>query len=275
MKLTLPKSKLKLTAVIVAVCGAILALPAASRAQSAYTITNDAGGSFLSGAHPTLNYGGAGTFAVASASLSDGEYDSVLMFNTGAAVSQFNTTYGVGNWTVTGVTLSLASQFGTNNAPPMGSQFNKISGGNFNVDWLSDNNWAEGSGGGSGAAASGNVVSYQYESTLLSFSYDSLGTFTYTPPGNNVYANYSLPLDANLVAGAAAGGNVSLYFTPDDNQISYLFNSQSYMTQTPNGNFNHPELTLDVSEVPEPSALSILTAAFGGLWIAWRQKRQS
>ena len=52
------------------------------------------------------------------------------MFNTAAAVSQFNAMYGVGTWDITGLTLSLSSNYGTNGATP-GSQFNKISGGNF------------------------------------------------------------------------------------------------------------------------------------------------
>ena len=253
---------------IAALCGVIIALPVASRAQS-YTITNTVTGtgSLLSKDNPTLNYGNAGTYAIASGSLSQGEYDSVLMFNTAAAFSQFNTTYGAGNWTITGVTLSLASNFGTNGATP-GSQFNKISGGNFNIDLLSDNNWSGGNGGGTGILATGNEVSFNYESTLLGSPYDSLGTFTFTPPGNNTYANYALGLDANLVASADAGGDVSLYFTPADNQISYLFNAPKFGS-------NFPELTLDASEAPEPGTLAMLATGLGGYLLSQRQKRKS
>ncbi len=268
MKLNMFKSKPKQILGVAAIVSALFTLPVVGYAQS-YTITNTASGSFLSGANPTLNYGGAGTFAVASASLSKGEYDTVLMFNTAAAFSQFNTAYGAGNWTITGVTLSLASNFGTNGATP-GSQFNTVRGGNFNIDWLSDNSWVGGSGGGMGGTGYPNnsSVSYAYEPTLLSFPYDSLGTFTYTPPGNNTYANYALPLDANLLANASAGGEVSLYFTPADNQISYLFN-------TPKFGSNFPEFTLDVSEVPEPGTLALLATGLGGYLISRRQKRKS
>jgi hypothetical protein len=269
MKLTTIKLKSKQTTCVVAICAAIVMLLMAGRAQLAYTITNTTSGSYLSAANPTLNYGSAGTFAIASASLSKGELDTVLMFNTAAAVSQFNTTYGVGHWTITGVTLSLASNFGSNGATP-GSQFNTISGGNFNIDWLSANNWLGGFGGGSGGTGYPNnsSVSFDDKTNLLNAGYDSLGTFTYTPPGNNIYDNYSLPLDANLVTGAAAGGGVSLYFTPADNQISYLFN-------TPKFGANFPELTLDITQVPEPGTLAMLVAGLGGFLVTCRQKRKS
>ena len=76
------------------------------------------------------------------------------------------------------------------------------------------------------------LCSFNSIPSLLSAGYDSLGTYTYTPPGNNVYANYSLSLDANLVSDAAAGGAVSLYFYAADNQVSYLFNSRELCIQS-------------------------------------------
>jgi hypothetical protein len=230
-------------------------------AQNSYTINNSTADAFLSGANPTLNYGAAGTLAIAPATSAKGEFDTVLMFNTASAVSQFNATYGVGDWTITGLTLSLASNYGTNGAKPSSSILNTVSGGSFGIDWLTNNTWVEGTGSGNGA------VSFNSISSLLSPRYDSLGTYTYTPPGNNVYANYSLSLDPSLLTNVAAGGNVSLYFYAADNQVGYLFNSKDY-TGTP---ANHPELTFTVAATPEPTTVSLLAASLGGFLLLRRR----
>jgi hypothetical protein len=92
-------------------------------------------------------------------------------------------------------------------------------------------------------------VSYNSISNLYSGAHASLGAYTYTPPGDNVYLDYPLPLDANLVADATAGGDVSLYFYPADNQVSYLFNSRSFAS-------NHPRLTLTATGVVKIVSLS-------------------
>lgn len=250
---------MKLTKVllITAACGATVMLPFTGR-TAVYTIPTTTADAFLSGANPTLNFGGAGTLAIAPASSPKGEFDSVVMFNTASAVSQFNSTYGAGNWAITGVTLSMASSFGTSGAIPNNGLLNTVKGGNFGIDWLADDNWMEGNGNGLGAANGG--VNFNSISTLFSAGSDPLGTFAYTPPGNNVYASYSLPLDANLVSGAAAGGAVSLYFYAADNQIGYLFNSREFNT-------SHPELSITVAAVPEPAGFTLLSSFLGGLLV--------
>jgi hypothetical protein len=240
---------------LIAAFGIIFAEPFSSQAAT-YTLTNTTADAFLSGANPTLNFGGTGTLAIAPASSPKGEFDSVIMFNTAAAVGQFNSTYGAGNWAITGFTLSMASVFGTNGAIPNNGLLNTVKSGNFGIDWLEYDSWVEGNGNGNGAA--NGDVSFNSISTLFSAGSDSLGTFTYTPPGNNVYASYSLPLDANLVTDAAAGGAVSLYFYAADNQIGYLFNSKEFAS-------NHPELTITVAPVPEPTGAAFLAISFGGL----------
>jgi hypothetical protein len=257
-----------------AVCGAILTLPAASRAQTTYTINDSTSAAFMasgSAGNPdgsnltTNNYGNAGTLAIAPASSTKGAFDSVILFNTTAAVSQFNTTYGAGNWSITGAQLSLASNFGVQGSQPNNLIFNTINAGSFGIDWLADTTWTVGNGGGSGTRGYpiNNDVDYAYIPTLLSFGYDSLGDFNYTPPGNNVYITYTMPADAGLDT-AAADGAVSLYFYAADNQVSYLFNSQVYAA-------NHPELILTATPTPEPGTLTLLTAALGGLFMARRK----
>jgi len=247
-------------------------------AQTSYTITTTTADAFLASGSPSnphganltsLNFGGAGTLAIAPASSPDGEFDSVIKFSSAAAISQFNSTYGVGNWTITGLTLTLASNFGVQGSQPNNNIFNTINAGSFGIDWLSYDGWTEGAGSGNGEPGypGNSEVSFNSISTLLSGTVDSLGTFTYAPPGNNIYLNYTLPLDAGLVTDAAGGGDVSLYFYAADNQVSYLFNARSYAQ-------NHPELTLTVAPVPEPSALAMVACGLAGLITIRRWKNQ-
>jgi hypothetical protein len=257
--------KSKLSHYAISFCAVILALPFTGVASTSFTLTNTTADAFLAsgsagnpaGANLTANnYGGAGTLAIAPASSLKGEFDSVIKFNTANAVSLFNTTYGAGNWQITGLTLSLASNTGTQGAPPGNNIFNTVSGGMFGMDWLSYDAWMEGSGTPQSPSTMG--VNFNSIPTLLAGS-ESLGTYTYTPPGNGVYANYSLPLDANLLIDAAAGGDVSLYFFAADSQIGYLFNSKSF-----NGP-GHPELTITATAVPEPMTISLFAVSLGSI----------
>ena len=259
---------MKHTLLIAATCGLLLACPFTGRADTSYTINNTIADAFLSGASPTLNFGGAGTLAIAPASSAKGEFDSLIMFDLAGAISQFNATYGAGNWQITSVTLSLASNFGTQGAQPNNNLFGPINAGSFGIDWLANDSWVEGTGGGSGSPGYPNnsSVSFDSISALFADGEDSLGTYTYTPPGNNVYDNYSLPLDSGLVSDLMAGGDVSLYFYAADNQVSYLFNSRSYSS-------NHPELIITATLIPEPGTAALLAAALGGLVVSRRRRR--
>ncbi len=250
---------------LVTTCTLMFAFSFTGKADTSFTITTTTADAFLSGASPTLNFGGAGTLAIAPASSQKGEFDTVIMFNTASAVSQFNTTYGAGNWSITGLSLSLASNYGTQGAIPNNNLLNTVSGGSFGIDWLLNDSWVEGTGGGNGAA--NGAVNFNSIPGLLSPGYDSLGTYVYTPPGNNVYANYSLSLDANLVSDAAAGGAVSLYLYAADSQVGYLFNSREFAS-------NHPELTITAAPIPEPATAALLAASLGGFLLARGQKRK-
>ncbi len=265
MKMTLAKTKPISIVRAATICGAILTLPAASHAQATYTINDSTAAAFMasgSAGNPdgsdlqNDNYGNAGTLAIAPASSTKGAFDSVILFNTAAAVTQFNSTYGAGDWTITGAQLSLASNFGAQGAQPNNLIFNTINAGSFGIDWIADTTWTVGNGGGSGTPGypANNNVDYAYIPTLLSYGYDSLGDFSYTPPGNNVYLTYTMPTDAGLDT-AAADGAVSLYFYAADNNVSYLFNSQVFSA-------NHPELILTATPTPEPGTLALLGGGF-------------
>ncbi len=193
-----------------------------------------------------LNYGAAGTLAVSPASADKGEFQSVLMFNFSAAASQFDSTYGANHWTITGISLTLTSNFGTAGFQPFNGIFNVISGGNFVIEWILDDNWVEGTGTPNLPTMDG--VTYDSLATLTSGPTDILCTNTYTPPGDNVPVTYILPLDTNLVAAIESGTNATLLFYAADNQIGYLFNSHEY------GRGNEP--LINVTAVPIVKILS-------------------
>lgn len=251
--------------------------PLVGQAQSTYTISNTIADTFVasgSAANPLgtnlsgLNFGAAGTLAIAPASSLKGEFDSLIKFNGSASVSQFNSVYGAGNWSVTGVALSLASNFGVQGTQPNNLMFNPINGGLFGIDWVQNSTWVEGSGSGNGTPGypSNSAVSLQSVPGILAAGYDSLGTYTYTPPGNNVYQTYELPTDSGMLADLTTGGDVSLYFYAADNSVSYLFGSRSYST-------DHPELIITAEVTPEPSVLPLMTLGFAG-WREWTRRRR-
>jgi len=239
---------------------AAFSLPFALKADTAFTATATAD-SFLSATSPTLNFGGAGTLAIAPAGSPKGEFDTLIKFNLGGAISQFNSTYGLGGWQITGLTLRLAGSFGTQGAVPNNNLLNAVSGGSFGISWLANDSWVEGNGGGSGAA--NGAVSFNSVASLLSAGSASLGTFTYSPPGNNVYVSYDLPLASGLISDAMGGGDVSLYLSAADNQVGYLINSRSFTSANPQ---------LVVTAVPEPGTLATVTAILGA-WLLSRRSR--
>jgi len=261
-------SNLSRNRLIIAACAAMFALSSVSRADTSFTLVNTVNDAFLangpSGNLAANNYGGAGTLAIAPSSSAKGEFDSVIKFNTGTAISQFNTTYGAGNWSLTSLTLMLASNTGTQGANPGNAIFNTIHSGNFGIDWIANDSWVEGTGTPGTPQPTG--VNFNSISSLFA-TFDSLGAYTYTPPGNNVYASYGLSLDSGLVTDAAAGGDVSLYFYAADSQISYLFNSRTFSQA-------NPELILTAAPVPEPSVTALLTLAFGGGLYLQKRNRQ-
>ena len=196
-----------------------------------------------------LNYGAAGTLAVSPASAAKGEFQSVLRFNLAAGVAQFNAAYGSNQWTITGVTLDLASNYGVAGVQPNNPIFNVINGGQFVIEWLSDDAWLEGTGTPNLPTTDG--VCYNSLPALLAQPREVLCTNTYSPPGDNVRVLWPLPLTLNLVTTLCGGGDVNLRFYAADNQVGYLFNSYKY------GRGNEP-----LMEVVATPLLTILNGTF-------------
>jgi len=190
-----------------------------------------------------LNFGAAGTLAISPPSADKGQFQSLLMFNFGGAVSLFDSTYGTNRWLVTGISLQLTSNYGTAGVQPNNGIFNIINGGNFVIEWLADNGWTQGTGTPNLPTMDG--VTFGSLPTLLSEPGEILCTNAYTPPGDNVPVTYTLPLDANLVSEIENGTNATLLFYAADNQIGYLFNSLKF------GHGNQPVIFVTAAPVLE------------------------
>lgn len=215
------------------------------------------------------NYGSAGTLVVAGADSPNGEFDSLIKFTLAPAKIQFDTQFGAGNWQITSVTLSLASNYGDQGEQPNNWLFAPINTGSFAITWMPNDTWLEGnSGGGGGIISNGSTEGVTFDSlpNYLSANDELLGTYTYTPPGDNIPVIYTLGVTQGFSADIASGSDVSLLFTPADSTIDYLFNSNKYAS-------NHPTLTVIAEQVPEPSAYLMALAGAGMLGLLRFRKR--
>ena len=117
------------------------------------------------------NFGGMNSRSVASptahpgnnpANPSKGEFDSVLRFDFSSTVATLNSEYGVGDWSISSLSLTLNTSSTVGN-----SMFNSPgTSGNFNVSWLSnDGGWIQGTGSQSPASYTG-ITYNSLQSTL-------------------------------------------------------------------------------------------------------------
>jgi hypothetical protein len=176
------------------------------------------------------------------------------MFNLSNCVAMFNTNFGTEHWTISSISLKLTSNYGTAGVQPNNPIFNVISGGQFVIEWMANDDWVEGTGNPSDPTTDG--VTYASLPYLLSLPHVPLCTNTYVPPGVNVPVIWPLPLDTNLVADISNGGNVSFYFYAADANVGYLFNSHNY------GRGNEPYINVVAVVVAAPQTLTILAGRF-------------
>lgn len=206
---------------------------------------------FLSSVTPSTNYGAQGTLAVAGANSGKGTFESLLKFDLTAAVSQFDTEFGTGNWSVSTITLTFASNVGSQGGVSSNAMFPVINGGLFSILWMQDDSWTE------------TGITYNNLGDYTSVT-SSLGSWSYAPPGNNVAVTRDLGANAFLFGDVTTGGSVSFLVAPGDDTVAYLFNSRTY-----NMAANHP--VLSVTAIPEAASCVLLVPALVG-FLAFRRR---
>ena len=244
------------------------------------SITNDIADAFVTSgsgnnANPSDNYGAAGALVVAGSASANGEFLSLVEFNLSAAKTAFDTQYGVGNWTVSSVRITLKSNFGIQGEQPSNLIFPSINTGGFSITWMTNNSWSEGTGTPSVPSvypsSSGSLASDITFNNLTNFesgSDEALGSFQYTPPGNNTNTPVNWSLNTGVSASGftsaiAAGQNISLLFSPTDTTVSYLFDSRTQSSYGP---------IFTITAVPEPGVASLILAGVVSLVVFSRRK---
>lgn len=208
--------------------------------------------SFVRASAPTSNYGGSGANSIAGASATNaagavnGAFDTFIRFNTFSMVMNFNALYGSNNWTVTSATLQVTEQAAPNNA-----MFNRGVG-SFEIRWIADDDWIEGTGSPTSPNTSGIV--YTNEPGLLNVATDvTLGT--YTNAGVDGVETFALQLATAFVDDVEAGGEVGLFMTAADSNIGFTFSSRSF-NQAP----SRPYLIISVLPKPRIGSATLLGA---------------
>lgn len=226
-------------------------LVAIATASHAVWFTNSVSvDSFVRASAPGSNYGGAGALtvsgsgAVNGSGVANGASDTFIRFNTGALVASFDSLFGTNNWVVNGARLRVAETAAPNNA-----LFNRGAGA-FEIRWIANDTWTEGTGTPSTPAARG--IIHNDEAILLNAATDaSLGTFTNA--GVDGAISFSLALPAVFADDAAAGGEVGLFLTAIDPGIGFTFNARNSGTAS-------ARPYLEISAVAQPVITSISLA---------------
>ena len=187
------------------------------------------------------NYGAAGLMGVSAPGQSQGEFQSVLRFDLAAAHAAFDAQYGAGGWSLQSVTLQLTA------TPPNNAIFNTPSAGQFNISWMQNDSWVEGTGTPNLPTMDG--ITFNSLQTTIGPNDEALGTFAFNgaTSGSNIYA---LNLTPGFNADMLAGGLTSLRLFAANSSINYLFNSRNFGTVA-----NRPVITL--TAVPEPSSITL------------------
>lgn len=217
-----------------------------------------------SGNLSSSNYGGAGALGVSAPGSTKGEFQSFLQFDLSSAKSSFDSTFGAGNWSIQSITLQLTA------TSPNNGIFNNNAAGLFDVTWMVNNSWIEGTG--TPAAPGSTGITFSTAPSFKGAGDQGLGVFSFAG-GTTGTAPYSLELSSGLVNEADNGGIASMYMTADasDPNVSYLFDSRSFVTTTA-----HPLLTI-TADVPEPGVASLcatgILAGMGAMRVLRRKVR--
>lgn len=194
---------------------------------------------FVAASNPNNNYGGAGGLAVAAVGLPNGDFESLLRFDTAAAKAQFDTAFGAGQWHVTNVVLRLTA------TSPNNPIFNTQAAGQFSVNWAQNDSWVEGTGSPNMASMVG--LTYATFPSFLSSSDQALGSFAFdgSTSGAN---NYALTVTTGVQNDIQAGGLLGLHVEPADSSISYVFHARNFGAAS-----DRPMLSITAVSGPVPA----------------------
>jgi hypothetical protein len=224
----------------------------AAAASAAVFVTNTPDkDAFVRALAPTNNYGGGGALSVSGTSSTsplsgaiNGAFDSFISFNTAAMVANFNAAFGTSNWVITSATLVL-----TENAAPGNAIFNYGTGA-FQIFWIANDTWPEGSGTPMALSTNGGITYNQEPSYLNADTDANLGTFNFTGTSP---VSCPLALPVSLVTNMQAGGEVGLYLTAIDPGLGFVFYSRQYAGLAS----THPALVVSAVAQPGISAVSL------------------
>lgn len=217
------------------------------------TVTNTpVADSFVRSLQPTQNYGAAGALSISgsiatnpTSGLQEGLLDSFLQFNVSSAVTSLNSSFGAGQWTISSVTLALTASSANN------ADFNYGTG-QFEVSWIGNNSWLEGTGTPNSPTTNG--ITYAQEPSILNSNVDeSLGTFTYNGATNGqVKLTFGLP--SGFLSEISTGNLLSFYMTATPGStVGFTFNSRNFTSSSA-----WPALDITAVAIPEPSTVALL-----------------
>jgi hypothetical protein len=227
----------------------LMVLPATLIAQSSTYSQRVGADTFVSSGQPNANYGTLGAMEIAAPTAAQPRTEiALLRFDTSAMQASFNADYGVGNWVLTGVTLSLFSNVAIAGQQPNNNSLNKIAAGGFELDLLSNNSWSE------------SAITWNTLPTILPGSGNTnaltpLGAFIWDATGaaNSIW---TLNVGQLLVDEIDAGSEVTILGQPTNGSaVGYLFN-----TLTSNPGY----LNVTVEAVPEPSTVALIAGFLCG-----------
>jgi len=190
-----------------------------------------------------------------------GVADSWLRYDTSNAIAQFDSDFGVGNWVIQMVQLSLREQ-----AFPNSPNLTRGAG-DFEISWIANDNWTEGFGTANmPETASGNELSWTHGQTLLDGNADqSLGVFSSLFETGR--RSFTLGLNGSFIGDVENGGNdVTLRLTPADNTIGYTLNSEDNIFNDNNPDpflTRRPLMIIEAVQIPEPATALLMTGLLG------------
>jgi hypothetical protein len=215
---------------------AALLTSAGSRAD--VVILEPTADAFVAASNPASNYGGAGAIAAADAASPNGEFQSLLRFDTTGARAIFDAAFGPGQWQVISISLQVSPGLPTN---PL---FNPAAAGPLAISWLGRDDWIEGTGSPSVPTTDG--VTFNDLPSLIAAGDEGLGVFNFDGSTSGTAA-WNLALSPGLSADIHAGSLVTLRLHSAGAPVACLFRSHNYPVPA-----SHPFLTITAGIVVPP-----------------------